>query len=83
MLLFRSGGLDIVVHTRDENLSVGVLHLREQLDQAENRIGRRAAVLAGVQVARGPTGFDFAINQTTQANTKRRNAFGVLLRVGD
>ena len=59
------------------------LHFAEQFHQAEDRVGRGAAVQAGVQIAIGAAGFHFHVDQAAQTDAQGRKAFGVELRVGD
>src|SRR5579885_3160886 len=74
LLLRRSRRLDIVIHARDMDVAVGVLHLGQQLDQAKNRVRRRASVHARVQVAHWTGRLDFSVNEAAEPDAQRRNS---------
>src|SRR5580704_9023085 len=68
---------DIIVHTRNSDETGRVFTFAQQLHEAEDRVGRRAAVEPGVQIAIGTGGFHFHIDQAAQADAQGRQAFGV------
>ena len=82
-LFLRLRAVHIVINAGDEDVAAGVLHLCEQFDQAENRVGSGAAVEAGVKIASGSAGFDFHINQSAQADVERGQIGGVHFGIGD
>ena len=48
-----------------------VLQFADDLNQREQRIGRRPTIHAGVQINLGPHGFNFGVNQSPQAHAQR------------
>ena len=58
---------DVIVKAGDHSLEILVVQFGEQLGQNRQRIGNRAAVHAGMQIARGPGQFDLVVVQATQA----------------
>ena len=55
----------------------------KQLNQAEDRVGRGAAIKAGVQIAGRSARLDLHINQSAQADVQRRQTRRIHFRVGD
>ena len=59
------------------------LSFDEQLDQSEDRVGRRAAVHSRMQILRRTASLDLGVDQSAQADAQRRDAFGVQLGIGN
>ena len=77
-----SGRGNVVVYAGNLYAAVGVLGLRQQLNQAVNSVWRSAAVNAGVQILGGALRFDLRVHESAQAHAQRWNPVGKQLRIG-
>src|SRR3974390_732581 len=78
-----SGLLYGIVEAGDEDVTVGVFQLTEDLDETEDRVRSGATVHAGVQIDLGAFGFDLGVEQAAQADAERGNVGRKQLGVGD
>src|SRR5579884_2196168 len=74
---------NIVIDAGNENASVSVFSFCEQLDQTVDRVGRRAAIHARMQVARWARRLYLEIDEPSQAHAQRRDAIGKHFSIGD
>ena len=79
--LFRAGLFNPVVKARNQDLAIFVFEFGDDACQRLQRIGRHAAVHAGVQVYASAGGFQFGVNHAAQADAQRgqvrRKHFGI------
>ncbi len=77
------GGGDVVVEAGDEDAAVGVFELGDDLAEGDERVGRGAAVHAGVEVGAGAAGFNLGVDHAAQADAEGGDAGGEHFGVGD
>ena len=75
--------LHVIVEAGDEDVTVSVLELAQNLDQPEDGVGRGSAVHAGVQINLRPAHLDLGIEQAPKTDAQRRNFRCKELGVGD
>ena len=66
--LVRSRSLHLRVETRNQNFALRVFELADDFNQREERIGRRPAVHAGVQVSLRAVSLDLRVHQSSQTD---------------
>ena len=64
--------LHALIEAGDKHLAIGVLELADDFDEGKERIGRCAAVHAGMEVSLGSNRFNFRIDQPAQADAQSR-----------
>ena len=81
--LFRAGRNDVVVKAGDQDVAVFVFELGQNLRQSNKRIGRGAAVHAGVQVGLCAAHFELGVDHAAQADAQRGQSRRKQLGIGD